>query len=330
MIQLSFLPGWDFPKLNKLNLTSHFGLVSDFLSESWMHLRNINRVTSVLARIDYGGALSGRDTSAVNKTLNGLLKLMQPDPTEPISDELLEWAIKISLEYRRRVKEQQKRIGSAEYRNTHFSYRIGEDGVETFVTTPEVHSENTIGEDPLPPGQIWALNAGGQEDATGLYKIEVNVGPGSGIRVLNKPVPAPFQESVQYAVQNLYSKTRELIGDRDPRAHEFSLQLRSFDSSKSGNGMGMAVLMALCSAILQKGTKGGLVVVGQLNLGGSLDLVYNAVDLAEIAVEKGATTLLIPLNARKQLNELSDDMITKINIQYYTDLKDCLMKSLVE
>ena len=83
---------------------------------------------------------------------------MQPNPESPISDELLEWAVKISLEYRRRVKEQQKRIGSAEYRNTHFSYRIGVDGVETFVTTPEIHSENTIGEDPLPPGQIWALN----------------------------------------------------------------------------------------------------------------------------------------------------------------------------
>lgn len=326
----AFLPGWDFPKLNKIYFTNHFGLVSDFLAECWTRLRDISRISSVSLRIDYGGALSGRDTTAVNKTLNGLLKLMQPNPEVPISDELLEWAIKIALEYRRRVKEQQKRIGSAEFRNTHFSYRIGEEGVETFVTTPEIHSENTIGEDPLPPGQIWALNAGGQEEATGLYKIEVNVGPGSGVKILNKPVPPQFQESVRYAEQNLYSKTKELVGDRDPRSHEFSIQLRAFDSSKSGNGMGMAVLIGFCSAILEKGTKGGLVMVGQLNLGGSLDLVYDAVNLAELAVEKGATTLLIPLNARKQLNELSDEMITKINIQYYTDLKDCLIKALLD
>jgi ATP-dependent Lon protease len=59
-------------------------------------------------------------------------------------------------------------------------------------------------------------------------------------------------------------------------------------------------------------------------------MAYNAVNLAEIAVEKGATTLLIPLNARKQLNDLSDDMITKINIQYYSDLKDCLIKTLMD
>jgi ATP-dependent Lon protease len=326
----AFAPGWDFPKLNKTYFTLHFGLVSDFLAECWTRLRDTSRISSVLPRIDYGGALSGRDTTAVNKTLNGLLKLMQPNPEAPISDELLEWAIKISLEYRRRVKEQQKRIGSAEFRNTHFSYRLGEDGVETFITTPEIHSENTISEDPLPPGQIWALNAGGQEETTGLYKIEINSSPGSGVKILNKPAPPQFQESVRYAEQNLYSKSKELIGDREARLNEFSIQLRAFDASKSGNGMGMAVLMGMCSAVLERNTKGGLVVVGQLNLGGSLDMVYNAVNLAEIAVEKGATTLLIPLNARKQLNELSDEMITKINIQYYTDLKDCLIKALLD
>jgi ATP-dependent Lon protease len=284
----------------------------------------------VLPRVDYGGALSGRDTTAVNKTVNGLLKLMQPNPEEPISDELLEWAIKIALEYRRRVKEQQKRIGSAEFRNTHFSYRIGVDGVETFVTTPEIHSENTIGEDPQPPGQVWTLNMGGQDDSAGLYKVEVNIGPGSGVKILNKPAPPAFQESVRFAEQNLYSKTKELVGDRDPRSHEFSIQLRAFDSSKSGNGLGMAVLMAFCSSLLERSIKGGLVIIGQINLGGSIDLVYNAVNLAELAVEKGATTLLVPLNARKQLNDLSDEMITKINIQYYTDLKDCLVKGLME
>jgi len=41
---------------------------------------------------------------------------------------------------RRRVKEQQKRIGSAEFRNTQFSYSMGLDGIEHFVSTPELQS----------------------------------------------------------------------------------------------------------------------------------------------------------------------------------------------
>jgi ATP-dependent Lon protease len=82
---------------------------------------------------------------------------------------------------------------------------------------------------------------------------------------LNKPAPPHFQESVRYAEQNLYSKNKELIGDRDARFNEFSIQLRAFDASKSGNGMGMAVFMGMCSALLERNTKGGLVIVGQLN-----------------------------------------------------------------
>jgi ATP-dependent Lon protease len=54
------------------------------------------------------------------------------------------------------------------------------------------------------------------------------------------------------------------------------------------------------------------------------------VSVAELAVEKGATTLLIPVSARKPLHELSDDMAIKINIQYYTDTRDALIKSLAD
>ncbi|MFY7875501.1 MAG: BREX system Lon protease-like protein BrxL [Pirellula sp.] len=39
---------------------------------------------------------------------------------EPPSDEDLEWAVRLALECRRRIKEEQKRIGSAEFRNTQF------------------------------------------------------------------------------------------------------------------------------------------------------------------------------------------------------------------
>ena len=68
--------------------------------------------------------------------------------------------------------------------------------------------------------------------------------------------------------------------------------------------------------------------MGGLNLGGTLDPVYNAVTVAEHAVEKGATELLVPISARRQLNELSDDMATKLSILYYTDVREGLLKAL--
>jgi len=326
----AYLPGWDIPKMGRELFTDHFGLVSDFLSECMSRLRSQSRLSVLQGRVHFGGSLSGRDVAAVNKTISGLLKLLYPNPDMPVSDEDLEWAVRLSLEMRRRVKEQQKRIGAAEFRNTHFSYVLGEEGVEKFVATPELQSDSSIGTDPSPPGQVWAISPGGQDEHPGLFRIEINSGPGSGVKILNRPAPRPFQESVRYAEQNLYARGKDLVGDRDPRSHEFSVQLRSFDASKSGSQLGVAVVIALCSSLLQKNTRGGLILVGGVNLGGSIEPVYNAVSIVELAVENGATAVLMPVTSRKQLYDLSDDMATKVDVQFYSDIRDALLKAILE
>ncbi len=327
-----YLPGWDVPKMSKELTTDHFGLVSDFFSECMTRLRFQSRVSAMQNRVYLGGALSGRDSNAVNKTVSGLLKLMYPDAELSVSDEDLEWATRLGLEVRRRVKEQQKRVGAAEFRNTHFSYTIGDDGIEKFVATAELRANNEIGDDPLEPGQVWTISEGGSEidDNAGLYRIEVNEGPGSGVKILNNPAPAAFKESLRYAEQNLYARSMQLIGDRDPRAHEFTVQLRAFDAAKKGSRIGVAALVAMCSSILKKSVKGGLILIGEINLGGSIEPVTNAVNIAELAVEKGASVLLMPVTARRQLYDLSDDMATKIDIQFYQDARDALLKAIVE
>src|SRR5665213_1496980 len=303
-------------------------MVGNFMSECWNQWRRQSRQKLFQGRIHLGGALSGRDTTGVQKTVSGLIKLVSPNPDIPVSDEVLEWALRIALECRRRVKEQQKRIGSAEFRNTQFSYSMGDDGVEKFVPTPELYSENSIGSDPLPPGQAWVISSGGGDENAGLYQVNVTEGPGGGVKILNQPAPPPFKESVRCAEQNLYARATELVGDRDPRNHEFSVQLRAFDSAKSGSSVGIAVLVALCSSLLQKSIKGGLAVTGGLNLGGSIETIFNPVAVVEIAIEKGAASILMPISSRRQLNDLPDDLAAKITIHYYLDARDALLKAL--
>ena len=327
----AYAPGWDFPKLKaEEHLTDHFGLVTDYLSECWTKLREGTRVAALQGRAHWGGALSGRDIEAANKTISGLLKLLFPDPGMPIPDEELEPVVRVALEARRRVKEQQKRCLKTEFRNTHFSYFMGVDGVEQFVSTPELHSDEAIEADPLPPGQVWSISPGGPETAPSLYRIEVTSGPGSGVKILNAPVPPAFRESVRYGEQNLYAQARDLVVDRDPRSHEFSVQLRAMDTDRSGHGLGLPVLLALCGSLLEKSTKGGLIVVGALNLGGSVEVIPNPVAVAELAVEKGSVQLLMPISCRRQLLDLPDDMATKVNIVFYGDPADAFLKAILE
>ncbi len=208
---------------------------------------------------------------------------------------IVRWA----LEARRRVKEQQKRCLKAEFRNTHFSFFMGVDGVEPFVATPELHSDDAIETDPLPPGQIWAISPGGQDGAVSPYRIEVSVGRGSGVRILNAPKPPAFSESVRYGEQNLYTRAKALVGDRDPRGHEFSIQMRAMDVERAGAGLGLPVLLALCGGLIERSIKGAL-------------------------------QLLMPIPSRRQLFDLPDDLATKITIDFYSDASDAFLKAIVE
>ena len=199
------------------HLTDHFGLVSDFLSECWTQLRIQQPGAALQGRVYLGGALSGRDIEAVNKTISGLLKLLFPTPDMAVPDEDLEWVVRLALESRRRVKEQQKRCFRSEFRNTHFSYTLGVEGVEQFVSTPELHSDEAIETDPLPPGQVWAASPGSPETGAGLYRIEVTSGPGSGVKILNQPAPPAFGRVLRSANRICTRVQRTRRRPRPPR-----------------------------------------------------------------------------------------------------------------
>ncbi len=130
--------------------------------------------------------------------------------------------------------------------------------------------------------------------------------------------------------QNLYAHAKEVVGDRNPRAHEYSIQLRPFDVDKSGAGLGLPVLVAMVGALLERGTRGGTIIFGPLNLGGSVKLITHPVTIAELAVDKRATTLLMPVAVRRALNDLPDELWTKINIEFYSDPVDGVFKALLE
>lgn len=54
------------------------------------------------------------------------------------------------------------------------------------------------------------------------------------------------------------------------------------------------------------------------------------VPVAELAIDKQAQTLLMPVSARRQLNELPDELWTRISIDFYKDSADAVLKALVE
>ena len=120
----AYLPGWDVPKLDPSYFTEHFGFVSDFLAECWTNLRHTSRLEAVQGRIEWGESLSGRDRRAAENTVNGLLKLLYPDPETEVPASFLDWAAGLAIEVRRRVKEAQAFIGEAEFGDVDLAYSV--------------------------------------------------------------------------------------------------------------------------------------------------------------------------------------------------------------
>jgi ATP-dependent Lon protease len=74
--------------------------------------------------------------------------------------------------------------------------------------------------------------------------------------------------------------------------------------------------------------EGGLIIVGGINLGGSIEPIHNPIDVVELALEKGASTVMMPVSSRRTLIDLSDDVATKVQLLFYSDAPDALRKAL--
>lgn len=104
-----YVPGWEIPKASQESLTSHYGLIIEYLASAFHHSsRRVNRFAFVKGACKLGPGYAQRDQTAVIKSVCALLKLLHPgsDPTPAELDDYLAYAV----EGRRRVKEQLNKL----------------------------------------------------------------------------------------------------------------------------------------------------------------------------------------------------------------------------
>ena len=121
-----------------------------------------------------------------------------------------------------------------------------------------------------------------------------------------------------------------LVGDRDPRSHKFSVLVARLRCGQVGREDGCGVFDRAVQCLAAQVGSRWLDRCGRGDGRRNLETIHNAVSLAELAVEKGAKSLLLPVGCRRQLFDLSDEMATKIDIEFYQDARDALTKSLAE
>ncbi len=198
----SYVPGWDIPAVGSAQKSNHYGLVSDLLAQWWHELRAENRYVPLRGRVQFNESWRGRDTEAATRTLDGLLKLLYPDPATEVALEDLDWAMDLATVSRRRVKEAQAVIGAQEFGATDLGYRV--DGGPLMIPTCP---EQVI----IEPGDFPGLGPQVPDVSGGLPStLPIPLTPGFSLGGWGEVVDHP--EGAEGAFGSVYRIRRDLDG----------------------------------------------------------------------------------------------------------------------
>lgn len=320
-----YLPGWEVPKMRNEFFTDHYGFVVDYLAEALRKLRKHNYTEVIDRHFSLGSHLNARDVKAVRKTVSGLVKLLYPHG-EYTKHELVE-LLELALEGRRRVKEQLKKMGSFEYHQTSFSLIDNETREEKFVGVPEQGGRDMISTDPLAPGSVYTTSVDDQ-GKVGLYRLEVGCSPGTGKLKIAGGVEGVMKESIQRAFAYLQSQKGKLGIGQQVDTTDFHVEAIDLLSNHVPCEAGIALVIALYSAVKRQSVQAGLVILGDLSIQGNLKAVRSLAEPLQVAMDNGARRALIPLENKRHFLEVSGDIIERVDPIFYSDPMTAAIKAI--
>lgn len=320
-----YLPGWEIPKMRVEFFTDHLGFIVDYLAEALRELRKHNYTEIIDRHFSLGSHLNARDVKAVRKTVSGMVKLVYPH--EEINWEELSELLGIALEGRRRVKEQLKKMGSFEYHQTSFSYIDNSSREEQFVGVPEQGGRDMISTDPLAPGSLYTASVDDQ-GKVGLYRLEVGCSPGTGKLKIAGGVEGPMKESIQRAFAYLMGHKVPMGIGQQVDTTDFHVEAIDLLSNRVPCEAGMALVVAVYSAIKSHSVLPGLLILGDLSIQGNIKSLRSLVEPLQVGMDNGARKALIPLENKRNFLEVSGDIVERVDPVFYSDPMTAAMKAL--
>jgi DNA-binding MarR family transcriptional regulator len=196
--------------------------------------------------------------------------------------------------------------------------------IETLEDAPTLTRRESLGR--LPAGQVWAASPSGSAGVPALARIEVTRGKGQGVRSVGDGSPA-LRGGLRAARDYFHKHARKLLGDRDIKGKELVPKIYPVNGSEVDASFSLSVLLALCSAVLEKPLRTGLLVVGELP-GEGVESLQRPIDFIDVAVEQGARAILLPVSCRRAAAGISDAVATQLEFVFFTDARDALNKAL--
>ena len=321
-----YLPGWEIPKYRPEFFTDNYGFITDYYAEIMRELRKISYSDAHDKYFRLGNQLNQRDVIAVKRTVSGMIKLVCPHGKFKKKD--VEKILRFSLEMRRRVKEQLKKIGGMEFYDVNFSYISNDDFNEEYVSVPEQSSGSLIPEGVGKAGHLYTVSHG-KNRMIGLFKIETQITKGTGkFEKTGLGNNRYAKEAAETAFKYLKANGKSISGSISTVNNDYVVNYRDMKGIGMTSDLTLATLVAICSAALNKPVVSSAVILGNLSIGGTIIKVSELANILQVCLDSGAKKILLPITSASDLASVPSDLIGAFNLIFYSTAEDAVFKAL--
>ena len=321
-----YIPGWEIPKFRPYHFTDDYGFISDYLAEFIRKLRKEQHGDAFDKYFHLGKNLNQRDTIAVRKMVGGFIKLLYPDG-EYTKEELAE-ILKISLEMRRRVKEQLKKLGGMEFYDVNCSYIDNETFEEFYVSIPEQGCGKLIPDGMCNPGQVYTV-AQGKSGMLGVFRLESQMMPGNGkFERSGLGSDGKCKEATNTAFNFLKANSKRISGSISTTTKDYIINYQDLQGIGMTDKLALATLIALSSIALGKPVSSNLAVLGEISIAGTLIKVDELANSLQVCLDSGAKKVLLPITLAADISTVPAELIGCFNLIFYSSAEDAVYKAL--
>ncbi len=321
-----YIPGWEIPKFRPEHFTNDYGFITDYLAEFIRELRKEQYGDAIEKYFRLGKNLNQRDTIAVRKMVGGLIKIVYPNGE--FTKEELEEILHISLEMRRRVKEQLKKLGGMEFYDVNFSYIYNDSFEEHYVSVPEQGGGKLIPEGMMNPGQVYTVSQG-KSGMIGAFRLESQMLPGNGkFDRTGLSSDRDCKEATNTAYSFLKANAGRISGSIGVGSRDFVINYQDLQGLGMTSKLALPTLIALCSISLGKPVLSSLAVLGEISISGTIIKSENLADTLQVCLDSGAKKVLLPQTAAVDLGTVPPDLMSSFNLIFYQSAEDAVFKAL--
>lgn len=321
-----YIPGWEIPKYRPEFFTNDYGFITDYFSEIMRELRKISYADAYAHYYRLGNNLNQRDVIAVKKTVSGMIKLIHPDGE--FGKDNVEEILRFALEMRRRVKEQQKKIGGMEFYDVNFSYIDNEAFSEEYVAVPEQGGSKLIPEGISKPGHVYTVGHN-KSGMLGVYKMEMQMTAGNGkFEKTGLGTDRDAKEAVDTAYRYLKANAKSISGSISLATKDYIMDVQDMNGIGMTKNLSLASVTAICSVALGKPVVSSAVVLGDFSIGGTVMKVDELANTLQVCLDSGAKKVLLPIASAVDLGSVPAELIGRFNLIFYSSVEDAVYKAL--